>query len=102
MTSSYNEVYSRSVRNPEGFWGDAAEQVHWFKKWNKVLDDSQKPLYRWFTGGELNTCYNALDRHVHSGRANQVALIYDSPVTQTITSFTFAQLLDEVAKCAGM
>ena len=65
----YAEVFKRSIQDPAGFWGEAAEAINWYKKWDKVLDDSKKPFYRWFTGGELNTCYNALDRHVEGGRA---------------------------------
>ncbi len=80
---SYDEVYSRSLSDPEGFWGEAAQAIHWEKPWDRVLDDSNPPFYRWFTGGELNTCYNALDRHVEAGRGDQAALIYDSPVTDT-------------------
>src|SRR5690349_24790921 len=90
----YEEAYARSLRDPEGFWAEAAEQIHWFKRWDKVLDDSNKPFYRWFVGGEVNTCYNALDRHVEKGRAEQAALIYDSPVTDTIKRFTFRELRD--------
>ena len=101
MTSRYEEAYARSLDDPEGFWAEAAEEIHWYKKWDKVLDDSNKPFYRWFVGGEVNTCYNALDRHVENGRAEQLALIYDSPVTDTIKSFTFRELRDEVAKFAG-
>ena len=101
MSSGYNEAYTRSISDPSGFWADAAEEIHWYKKWDKVLDDSNKPFYRWFTGGEVNTCYNALDRHVSNGRADQVALIYDSPVTQTTQSFTFHDLKTRVARCAG-
>src|SRR5512140_2664079 len=97
----YEEIFKRSIEDPEGFWGEAAEAIDWYKKWDKVLDDSNKPFYRWFTGGELNTCYNALDRHVENGRADQVALIYDSPVTNTIQKFTYAELLDMVARFAG-
>ncbi len=84
-----------------GFWARAAEAIDWNKKWDTVLDDSNPPFYRWFQGGELNTCYNALDRHVERGRADQVALIYDSPVTNTIEKFTYAELLDKVASFAG-
>ncbi len=97
----YEEARARSVDDPEGFWAEAAEKVHWYKKWQKVLDDSNQPFCRWFVGGEVNTCYNALDRHVENGRAEQAALIYDSPVTQTIRSYTFRELRDEVARCAG-
>ena len=70
MSSGYNGAYTRSISDPSGFWADAAEEIHWYKKWDKVLDDSNKPFYRWFTGGEVNTCYNALDRHVSNGRAD--------------------------------
>ena len=81
MRDTYDAVYTRWLNDPEKFWAEAAEAVHWDKKWDRVLDDSRPPFYRWFAGGLLNTCYNALDRHVESGRANQPALIYDSPVT---------------------
>jgi propionyl-CoA synthetase len=97
----YEEIFKRSIQDPAGFWGDAAKDIDWYKKWDKVLDDSNKPFYRWFTGGELNSCYNALDRHVKAGRANQIALIYDSPVTNTIQKFTYDELLDMVAQFAG-
>lgn len=97
----YEEVFQRSIQDPAGFWGEAAEAIDWYKKWDKVLDDSNKPFYRWFTGGEMNTCYNALDRHVKNGRADQVALIYDSPVTNTIQKYTYFELLDMVARFAG-
>ena len=102
MTGRYEEAFSRSINDPEGFWGEAAEAIHWYKKWDKVLDDSNKPFYRWFTGGVVNTCYNALDRHVEGGRADQTALIYDSPVTDTIRTYTYRELRDEVAKFAGV
>jgi propionyl-CoA synthetase len=97
----YDAAYVQSIQDPNGFWGRIAEECHWTRKWDKVLDDSRKPFYRWFTGGELNTCYNALDLHVESGRGQQPALIYDSPVTQTLRTFTYAQLRDEAARCAG-
>ncbi|MEZ4526614.1 MAG: propionyl-CoA synthetase [Desulfobacterales bacterium] len=97
----YDEVYQQSIKDPNTFWGKAAEDVHWYKKWDKVLDDSNKPFYRWFTGGEINTCYNALDLHIERGRGDKIALIYDSPVTNTIKKYTYAQLRDEVAKFAG-
>ena len=98
----YEELFQRSVRDPEGFWADAAQHIDWARKWDRVLDDSKKPFYRWFAGGELNTCHNALDRHVQGGRADQVALIYDSPVTDTIQKFTYRELLDLVSRFAGV
>jgi propionyl-CoA synthetase len=96
------EVYERSLRDPEGFWGEAAEDVHWFRRWDRVLDDSRAPFYRWFSGGETNTCYNAVDRHVENGRGGQVALIYDSPVTDSKRSWTFRELRGRVARFAGV
>lgn len=102
MPHNYKKAYERSLTDPEGFWADAAEDLHWERKWDRVLDDSQKPFYRWFVGGQLNTCYNALDRHVADGRGNQPALIYDSPVTNTIKTYTYAELRDEVALFAGV
>ena len=95
------ELRRRSLEDPEGFWAEAASAVSWSRPWTKVLDDSRKPFYRWFVGGELNTCYNAIDRHVEGGRGDQLALIYDSPVTNTIRTFTFRELGDEVARFAG-
>jgi len=101
MTNLYDEAFEKSIKDPNGFWGEAGEKVHWYKKWDKVLDDSNKPFYRWFKGGEINTAYNALDLHIDQGRGSQAALIYDSPVTDTIKTFTYSQLRDEVAKFAG-
>jgi len=97
----YESQYQRSIRDPNGFWAEAAEDVHWERKWDRVLDDSRKPFYRWFTGGVLNTCYNAVDLHIDQGHGEQLALIYDSPVTNTIQRFTYRQLGDEVALFAG-
>ncbi len=102
MSSAYEQLYKRSLEDPEGFWAQAAEEVHWLKKWDKVFDDSRHPFYRWFTGGMTNSCYNALDLHVENGRAHQPALIYDSPVTGTIKTFTYRELLDEVSRFAGV
>ncbi len=98
----YEEIYRRSLEDPNGFWGEAAEQISWYKRWDKVLDDSNPPFYRWFVGGELNTCYNAVDRHVEGGRADQVAIIYDSPVTGQIQKITYRELLDQVSRFAGV
>ncbi|MGB8425280.1 MAG: propionyl-CoA synthetase [Desulfobacterales bacterium] len=102
MTNPYDEAFEKSIKDPNGFWGAAGEKVHWYKKWDKVLDDSNKPFYRWFSGGEINTAYNALDYHIEQGRGDQAALIYDSPVTDTIKTYTYTQLRDEVAKFAGV
>ncbi len=101
MTSRYDEIYRRSIEDPNGFWGEAAEAIHWTKKWDKVLDDSNPPFYRWFVGGVTNTCYNALDRHVENGRGDQPALIYDSPMTNQVKTFTYREFRDKVARLAG-
>ena len=84
MYRSYDEAYRRSLEDKEGFWGDAAQGIQWEKKWDRVLDDANKPFYRWFAGGRLNTCYNAIDYHVENGRGDQAAIIYDSPVSGLI------------------
>ncbi len=101
MGSRYSEVYARSIKHPEKFWAQAAEEIHWERKWDRVLDNDNPPFTRWFTGGILNTCYNILDRHVEGGRAGQAALIYDSPVTSTVRTYTYRELRDQVARCAG-
>jgi propionyl-CoA synthetase len=97
----YAEVYDQSIHQPERFWGEAAGQIRWTRKWDSVLDASRKPFYRWFSGGELNTCYNCLDLHVENGRGGQTALIYDSPVTGTLRKITYRELLAEVSRFAG-
>ena len=101
MTNAYQQAYDRSMKDPEGFWADAAKAIEWIKPWDKVLDSSNKPFYRWFVGAECNTCYNAVDRHVKEGRGDQAAIIYDSPVTNTVRTITYSQLKDEVAGFAG-
>ena len=101
-TGSLQATFIRSIQEPESFWAEAAAAIQWYKKWDKVLDDSGTPFYRWFRGGELNTCYNALDFHVETGRADQAALIYDSPVTDQIKTFTYRELRDAVARFAGV
>jgi propionyl-CoA synthetase len=101
-TGDYARAYRRSLEDPNGFWGDAADGVDWITAPPRVLDDDDPPFYRWFTGGVLNTCYNALDRHVLAGRADQPAVIYDSPVTGTVRTFTYAELLELVARFGGV
>ncbi len=100
--SSYETVYRRSIEHPEEFWAEAAAAIAWDTEWNRVLDDSNAPFYRWFTGGRLNTCHNALDRHVDGGRADQAALIYDSPLTASQRTLTYRELRDETALFAGV
>jgi len=101
-TSRYHEVYARSVQDPEGFWGEAAQAIDWIEPAKKVFDPSQGLYGRWFTGGVVNTCYNALDRHVIGGRGDQLALIHDSPLTDSVTTYTYAQMLDEVKTFAAI
>jgi propionyl-CoA synthetase len=102
MTGNYESNYRESIENPEAFWGRAAEDVLWYKKYTRVLDDSKKPFYRWFSGGEMNTCYNCVDYHVESGRGEQTAIIYDSPITGTIKRYSYKELQDQVARFAGI
>ena len=101
MPTTYNDVYAASLDNPTRFWGGAAEAIQWDRRWDSVRDDSNPPFYRWFVGGRLNTCYNALDVHIERGRGKQAALVYDSPVTNTVRVYTYAELRDEVAQLAG-
>ncbi len=97
----YEDAFRESINQPEVFWGRAAEEIHWDKKWDRVLDDSNPPFYKWFSGGVLNTCYNAVDRHVDEGRGEQSAVIYDSPVTGQTQKITYAELQKRVSKVAG-
>ncbi|GHJ48305.1 propionyl-CoA synthetase [Catellatospora sp. TT07R-123] len=98
----YQEEYRRSIEHPTGFWGDAATAIEWYRAPTIVLDDTRPPFYRWFPDGTMNTCFNALDRHVRDGRGDQAALVYDSPVTGTGQTLTYAELLDQVARFAGV
>ena len=100
--SRYHEVHARSLRDPEGFWGEAAREIDWIVSAKKVFDPSMGLYGRWFTGAVVNTCYNALDRHVAGGRAQQVALIHDSPLSGSVTKFTYAELLHEVKALAAI
>ncbi|MGB6003379.1 MAG: AMP-binding protein [Ornithinimicrobium sp.] len=100
--ADYRETVQQSLSDPEGFWGEAARDITWINRPQSVLDHEHPPFYRWFPGGRLNMCFNALDRHVVHGRADQTALIYDSPVTDTQRSYTYAELLDLVARFAGV
>ena len=92
MSGEFDAIHRRSIEDPEGFWGEVAGGIDWTRKWDRVLDDSAAPVYRWFAGAEMNTCYNALDRHVENGRGDQAALIYDSPVTDTVRTYTYRDL----------
>ena len=97
----YKEAWQRSIEDPAGFWAEAARAISWHREPTVVLDDSSAPFFKWFPDGQLNTCFNAVDRHVAEGRGGQAALVYDSPVTGTTATYSFAELRDEVARAAG-
>ncbi len=101
-TGNWATVHRQSIENPDAFWSEAAAAIDWTKPWDRVLDDSRPPFYRWFSGAELNTCHNCLDRHVEAGRGDQAAIIYDSPVTGTVRRYSYAELRDQVALFAGV
>ena len=102
MANGYDETYGAWLREPEAFWAEAAQDIHWIKTWDRVLDDDKPPFYRWFPGAQTNTCYNAVDRHVEAGRGEQAAIIYDSPITESGRTISYNELKNQVARCAGM
>lgn len=97
----YESLYQQSIADPETFWAEQAQRIHWFKQPEQILSKDADDLYRWYAGGELNICHLALDYHVEQGRGDQTALIYDSPVTQGFAKYTYRELLDETARLAG-
>src|SRR3954447_22904694 len=97
----YRSIYRRSLEQPEDFWAEAASALHWDKPWDRVLDAERAPFYSWFKGGRLNTCYNAVDRHVRTGRGAQAAIIHDSPASGSPRTIPDAELQDLVARLAG-
>ena len=100
--SRYHDVHARSLRDPEGFWGEAAREIDWLEPAKKIFDPTMGIYGRWFAGAVVNTCYNALDRQVAAGRADQLALIHDSPLANSVTTFTYAELLKEVRTLAAV
>ncbi len=100
--SRYHEIHARSLRDPEGFWGEAAREIDWIAPARKVFDPSMGLYGRWFAGAVVNTCFNALDRHVAAGRGNQLALIHDSPLAGSVTRLTYAEMLHEVKTLAAV
>src|SRR5579871_3470526 len=100
--SDYHEVYARSLRDPEGFWADAAADIDWYQPAKRIFDPQAGIYGRWFVGATCNTCFNAVDRHVAAGRGQQAALIYDSPLTATKCTFTYTELLVEVKTLAAI
>ena len=98
---SYEDLHRRAIEDREAFWSEAAKGLSWWQTFDRVLDDSRPPFYRWFPRGGLNICYNAIDRHLMAGRGGQAAIIYDSPVTGTVTKITYHDLAAQVARFAG-
>ena len=97
----YLDIYQQSIEQPELFWREQAEQIKWYELPETILSQDEHGFYRWFSGGKLNTSYLALDVHIEEGRGAQLAMIYDSPATDSQQKFTFLELRDEVAKFAG-
>ena len=102
VSSQYRAVYNHARDEPKAFWQEAAREIVWFKLWDKTFDPYAGHYGRWFVGGETNTAYNCLDRHVADGRGAQAALIYDSPVTNQSRTFSYAELTDEVSALASV
>ncbi len=98
---SYLDIYQQSIEQPELFWREQAEQIKWYELPETILSQDEHGFYRWFSGGKINTSYLALDVHIEEGRGAQLAMIYDSPATDSQQKFTFMELRDEVAKFAG-
>ncbi|NXO22905.1 ACSS3 synthetase, partial [Cisticola juncidis] len=98
----YEEVFRSCLAEPEKVWGEVAEQIHWYKPWVRTLETGSLGSASWFVGGELNICYNAVDRHVENGRGDQIAIIYDSPVTNTKEKITYKELLEQVSRLADV
>lgn len=100
-TTHYHQAFRESIENADRFWMEQAERIHWFKKPTVARSIDENGFDRWFAGGQLNTCYLALDHHIENGRGNETALIYDSPVTQTVRKYSYNEMLDEVSSLAG-
>src|ERR1700738_3672505 len=100
--TGYAETYRRSLERPEEFWAEAAEAIDWERRWDRVLDATRPPFFRWFPGARLNTCWNAVDRHVAAGWGEAAALIWDSPVHGQSRHVNYVELRDEVAGLAGV
>src|SRR5271157_5177803 len=94
------EVYQRAAADPQAWWAEQAGELHWFRKWDRVLDDSNPPFYEWFVGGRLNVSYNCLDRHVEAGRGDRVAFHWRGEEGEE-RAITYAELLAEVSRMAN-
>ena len=102
MPVSFDEVRTTAGQDPAAFWAEAAKDVHWIKPAPTVLDDANPPFYRWFVGGEINGCYNAVDCHVEAGHGDRTAIIYDSAIRGKQEQISYAELQDQVARCADV
>ena len=100
MNQKLSDIYLKSLKEPENFWGEIANDIFWFKKPTKILNKSKSPFYKWFEDGVTNTCYNALDLHINNGLGDKIALIYDSPITGAKSKYTYSQLREKVSKFA--
>ncbi|KAM4675118.1 LOW QUALITY PROTEIN: acyl-CoA synthetase short-chain family member 3, mitochondrial [Discoglossus pictus] len=101
-SAQYDQIFKSSVQVPESVWGEAADKITWFKPWTKTMDNSNPPFTKWFVGGKLNVCYNALDRHIENGKGDQFAVIHDSPVTGTKEAITYKEVYEQVSRLAGV
>ena len=101
MSQKYLDVYNESIKNPENFWKKISENIFWYKKPTKILNSDNPPFYKWFQDGTTNTCYNAIDLHVKNGRGDKIAIIYDSPITNSQKKITYNQLKNQVSVLAG-
>ena len=101
MSDKFNKIYNQSIKSPKNFWQEASNDIFWFKKPTKILNNSNPPFYKWFEDGVTNTCYNALDIHIDQGKGKNTALIYDSPITGNKSKHTFEELRAKVSKFAG-
>lgn len=100
-SGDYASVYTRSLIDPENFWAEQGETLTWHRKWDNVLDTTDPHFPKWFSGGEINVCYNAIDRHIKNGLQEKVAIVYDSPVTNTVRKITYRELHREVSRLAS-
>ena len=101
MTTKYQEIYQRSIQDAEGFWSDVAKDIFWYKKPTKILNSDNPPFYKWFQDGVTNTCYNAVDLHIKNGKGGKIAIIYDSPITNSQEKITYNQLKQQISIFAG-
>ena len=101
MTKKYQDIYKRSIKDPRAFWSEIADNIFWYKKPSKILNSNKPPFYKWYEDGITNTCYNAVDLHVKNGNGKKIAIIYDSPITNSQKKITYSQLKDKESKFEG-